>query len=434
MEWWVTLSGGLAILVVLFLTGAPIFLAFLILILGGILLTLGDAGFGMFANSLFQTASTSSLATVPLFVLLGEILFRSGSMDVVLDAVDKLVGRIRGRQYVLSISLSTVFGMLSGSGIAVAAMLGRSLLPVMEQRGYDRRLSTGTLLAGAMLAPIIPPSIIVIIVGTLADVSIASLLIAGIFPGLLMAALYLGATLVAVRLNPSLAPADEAANRQTVGDVVRAVASLMPFTIIIFMVMGLIILGIATPSESAATGVVGALLTAAYYRRLSWKMLYRSIAEAAVITSMIMIIMASSVMFSQLLAYTGATRALMETTTTLGLPPWAMLLLMLGLPFILYMFIDQLGLMLIIIPIYDPLLKVLGFDPVWFWMLFLINMTLGAITPPFGYIIFAIKGAAQHLTMSEIFSASWLFVGLTLVAMLLIAVFPGIATFLPSLT
>lgn len=179
---------------------------------------------------------------------------------------------------------------------------------------------------------------------------------------------------------------------------------------------------------------MGALLTAAYYRKLSWKMIYRSIAEAAVIASMIMIIMASSVMFSQLLAFTGATRALMETTTTLGLPPWAMLILMLGLPFILYMFIDQLGLMLIVIPIYDPLLKILGFDPVWFWMLFLINMTLGAITPPFGYIIFAIKGAAQHLPMTEIFNASWLFVGLTLVAMVLIAIFPEIATFLPSLT
>ena len=419
MEWWAILSIGIAILVALFLTGAPIFLAFLIIIISGVVLTFGDAAFGMVVNSMFDTGTTASLGTVPLFVLLGEILFRSGSMEVLLDSIDKLVGKIRGRAYVLSISLSTVLGALSGSGIAVAAMLGRSLLPMMRGRGYDTKLSIGTILAGACLAPIIPPSILAIIVGTLADVSIA--------------ALYVTACLVRVRIDPRLAPEDEEVEKVDFVGKLKAIAGLLPFSIIIFMVMGLIMLGIATPSESAATGVLGAILTAAYYRKLSWRMLYEATGEAALLAAVILLILASAVMFTQLLAFTGATRALTEVVTGMNVPAWFMFFLMMLLPFILCMFIDQLGLMLVIIPIYLPIIKALEFDPVWFWLLFLLNITLGAITPPFGYIMFAVKGAAQDVPMGEIFNASWLFVILTLIGMVLMSVFPGIVTTLPTL-
>jgi tripartite ATP-independent transporter DctM subunit len=433
MVWWAVLSIGIAILVALFMTGAPIFLAFLIIIVSGVVLLLGDAAFGMVVNSMYETATTASLGTVPLFVLLGEILFRSGCMEVLLDSIDKLVGRVRGRQYVLSISLSTVLGALSGSGIAVGAMLGRSLLPIMRGRGYDTKLSIGTILAGACLAPIIPPSILAIIVGTLADVSIASLLIAGILPGLMLAGLFVTACLIKVRIDPSLAPLEEDIEHIDLRGKLRAIAGLLPFSVIIFMVMGLIMLGVATPSESAATGVLGALMTAAYYRRLSWRMLYEAVGEAALLAAVILLILLSAVMFTQLLAFTGATGALTELVTSLDTNRWVMFLLMMLLPFILCMFIDQLGLMLIVIPIYLPMLKVLEFDPVWFWLLFLLNITLGAITPPFGYVMFAVKGAAQDVAMGDIFSASWLFVGLTLFGMVLMTVFPDIITFLPNL-
>ena len=433
MEWWAILTIGLTLLVALFLTTEPIFLAFLIIIISGVVFMLGDAAFGMVVNSMFQTGTTASLGTVPLFILLGEILFRSGTMEVLLDSIDRLVGRVRGRQYVLSISLSTILGALSGSGIAVAAMLGRSLLPMMRSRGYDTRLSVGTILAGACLAPIIPPSILAIIVGTLADVSIAALLVAGILPGLLLAVLYMGACLVRVRLNPALAPVEKDVVAVDIWGKVVAAARMLPFTIIIFMVMGLIMLGVATPSESAAPGVLGALLTAAYYGRLNWRMLYESIGEAAMLATVILVIFCSAVMVTQLLSFTGATRALTETVTTLNAPPALMFFLLMLLPFVLCMFIDQLGLMLVLVPIYLPILKAFDFDPVWFWLIFLINLTLGAITPPFGYIMFALKGAAPDISMSDIFSASWLFVGLTLVGMVLMAVFPQIVTFLPNL-
>jgi tripartite ATP-independent transporter DctM subunit len=415
------------------MTGAPIFLAFLIIIVSGVVILLGNSAFGMVVNSIYETGTTASLGTVPLFILLGEILFRSGCMEVLLNSIDKLVGRVRGRQYILSISLSTVLGALSGSAIAVGAMLGRSLLPIMRGRGYDTQLSIGTILAGACLAPIIPPSILAIIVGTLADVSIASLLIAGVIPGIFLAGLFIAACLIKVRINPALAPVEDEGEKIDLRGKLHAAVGLLPFTFIIFMVMGLIMLGVATPSESAATGVFGAIITAAYYKRLSLRMLYESVGEAALLASVIMLILCSAVMFTQLLAFTGATAALTEVVTTMDVNRWVMFFMMMLLPFILCMFIDQLGLMLIVIPIYLPILEALQFDPVWFWLLFLLNITLGAITPPFGYVMFAVKAAAPDVSMGEIFNASWLFVGLTLFGMVIMATFPSIVTFLPKL-
>jgi tripartite ATP-independent transporter DctM subunit len=234
-------------------------------------------------------------------------------------------------------------------------------------------------------------------------------------------------------MNPSLAPIEEEGIKIDFRGKLRAAAGLLPFTFIIFMVMGLIMLGVATPSESAATGVFGAIITAAYYKRLSFRMLYESVGEAALLASVIMLILCSAVMFTQLLAFTGATAALTEVVTTMDVNRWVMFFMMMLLPFVLCMFIDQLGLMLIVIPIYLPILEVLQFDPVWFWLLFLLNITLGAITPPFGYVMFAVKAAAPDVSMGEIFSASWLFVGLTLFGMLIMAIFPDIVTFLPEL-
>ena len=430
-EWWIVLLTGLAVLFVLFMTGAPVFLAFLVMIVAGVAFTLGTAGFGMIVNSIYESASSSSLGTIPLFILLGEVLFRSGCIDVLMTSIDKLIGRIPGRQYVLSISLATVLGALSGSAIAVGAMLSRSLLPMMLQRNYDLRLSVGTILGGACLAPIIPPSILAIIIGTLADVSIASLLIAGVLPGLLLSGIFITACLIKVRMNPRLAPERDDVLVLSPAEKLKALAGLLPFTVIIFMIIGLIMLGLATPSESAATGVVGGILAAAYYKRLSVRMLYEAIAESAALSAVILLILVSAVMFTQLLSFTGATVALTRFVTSLDANGWVMLFLLMLLPFILCMFIDQLGLMLVLIPIYLPIVTALGFDPVWFWLLFLINITLGAITPPFGYVLFAVKGGMVGLTTRDLFAASWLFVGLTLLGMTLMAVFPEIVTFLP---
>lgn len=435
MVWWGTLSGGLAILLAAFMTGAPIFIAFLVINIAGVLLVLGQPGFGMVANSIFETTNIAALSAIPLFILMGELLFRSGSIDILFDSVDKLVGKVRGRQYVLCIVLSTIFGALSGAAMGVAAMMARTLYPGMIERNYDSRLSTGAILAGASLAPIIPPSVLVIIIGTLADVSIAGLLIAGIVPGLMLSGMFLIYIFARVRANPELAPYGDSdtAPEVSLWEMVVAVLRVLPFAIIIFCVMGFILLGVATPSESAATGVLGALLTAVYYRKLNWKMISESVASAAFITSMILVIMASSKMFSQLLAFTGSTRELTSLIVTLNFEPYAMLFIMMLIPFIICMFIDQIALMLVVIPIYQPLLGTLGFDPIWFWLIMLLNVTVGGITPPFGYTMFAFKGSAPHVPLKDIFSATWPFVGIFLVGMVVIAAFPPLATWLPGL-
>lgn len=434
MEWYTTLTLGMAILFFLFLSGAPIFLAFLAAILLGVYFVIGPAGFPLFANSVLDTATTTSLASIPLFILMGELLFRSGTMDVLFDSIDKLVGKVRGRQYVLVVVLSAVFGALSGVAMAVAAMLGRAIMPGMHDRGYDRSIAAGLIIGGASLAPIIPPSLLAIIVGSLADVSIAKLLIAGVIPGLFIGGIFLVYVFVRIGLNPSLAPGNVAGERAEVTPMEKLIAIVrtMPFLIVIFSVMGFIMLGIATPSESAATGVVGSLLTAAIYRKLSFQMISDSLMAAITVSAMILAIMAMSKMFTQLLAFTGATGELVNLVANLGYSPIVMLLVMLAVPFILCMFIDTIAVILLTIPIYQPVVTALEFDPVWFWLLFLVNITLGAITPPFGYTLFAFKAVVPDMSISQVYRATWPFVALFLLGIALIVAFPAIATWLPN--
>tara|TARA_B100000809_G_C15071528_1_gene506211 strand:+ start:145 stop:1458 length:1314 start_codon:yes stop_codon:yes gene_type:complete len=435
MEWYFTLLVGIAILFALFLSGAPIFLAFLFAILVGVYYIIGPAGFPMFANSILDTVSITSLASIPLFILMGELLFRSGTMDVLFDSIDKLVGRIRGRQYVLVVVLSAVFGALSGVAMAVAAMLGRAIMPGMQARGYDRDIAAGLIVGGASLAPIIPPSLLAIVVGSIAEVSISKLLIAGVIPGLFLGVIFLVYVFGRIAMNPSLAPANVSSERGevTLEEQLIALVRTLPFVIVVFSVMGFIMLGIATPSESAATGVIGALITAAIYRNLNLQMIWDSIMGSITVSAMILTIMAMSKMFTQLLAFTGATSELVEFVVNLNLGPTLMLLIMLAVPFFLCMFIDTIAVILLTIPIYQPVVNSLDFDPVWFWLLFLVNITLGAITPPFGYTLFAFKAVVPDMSISEVYKATWPFVLLFLTGIALIIMFPGIATWLPYL-
>lgn len=425
---------GAGMLLLFMFLGLPVFVAFMVVNIIAVFVLLGPAGFGMIASSFYETTTAGSLVTIPLFILMGEILFRSNAVDVLFRSMDDLIGHIRGRQYVLSIALATIFSTLSGAAMGVAAMLGRSLLPGMISRGYDPKLSAGNILAGASLAPLVPPSVLVIIIGTLAGVSIAGLLVAGLLPGLIFAGLFLLYTFIRVRLNPDLAPKNEALGRQvTATDKIMAVIRMLPFSIIIISVMGFILMGIATPNEAGAMGVIGSLIAAAIYRRLNYKMVAESVGSAAMISTMILIIMASSKLFSQLLAFTGGASALTDWVAGMDYAPWIMLIILMALPFLLCMFIDQIALMMIIIPIYGPIIEILEFDPIWFWLLFLVNITVGGMTPPFGYTLFALKSAWSGGTITQVYGAAWPFVLLFLFGMVILAVFPALATYLPGL-
>lgn len=433
MTWWMVISGSIGFLLVLMALGMPLFAAFLVMNVTGVMVLFGPAAFGMFANSIYTTATTGVLVAVPLFIAMGEIMFRSGAMEVLFNSLDRLVGKFRGRQYVVCILLSAILGALSGAAMAVAGLLGRSLFPAMRARGYDTQFSAGTVLAGASLDPIIPPSVLAILVATIADVSTGKMLIAGIIPGLVLTAMFIGFVLVRVYLNPSLAPDVVADTAKEDGTKLLAAARMLPSLFVFFMVMGLIILGIATPTEAAATGVLGALLLAAFYGRLTRKMVSDAMFTAATVASLLLVIMCSAVMFSQLLTMTGAAREMGQAVVNLSLSPALMLLLMMAVPFILFMFLDQVALMLVLVPIYIPIIRVYGFDEIWFWTLFLIVATVGGLTPPFGYVLFALKSAAPDVSMQTIYKASWPFVWIIVAGMVLFAVFPGLITFLPNL-
>lgn len=427
------LAWGLVVLMAVLLCGVPIFLGFLLLNLAGVWTFFGSTGLGLLVNSIVDSMSSLSLSTIPLFILMGEILFRSGAVEVVFDSVDQIIGRIRGRLYVFTLVLSTLFAALCGSAAAVVALLGRSVLPVMKNRGYDIELSAGVILGGASLAPIIPPSVLAVIIGSMAGVSISGLLIAGILPGLLLAVMLVGYVYWAIWRNPARAPFEEpyqASNRGVAWALVR----LLPFSLVIFSVMGLILLGIATPSESAATGVFGSLVTAAFYRKLTWPMFKASLIGSVRINTMILAIISTSVLFGQLLAFTGATTNLIEWTTRLDVRPIVIFWMMMAVPFALCLFIDQLAFMLVAIPLYSPVVQSLGFDPIWFWTMFSINMTLASITPPFGYTMFALRAAAPDLiALRQVFAASWPIVWVLVVGMVIMTTFPGIVTTLPRL-
>jgi len=434
MGWVETLVILIGALLALMALGLPVFIAFLLVNIAGIVALFGTRAFGLFANSITETATSGGLVAIPLFILLGEILFRSGSVDVLFRAIDALVGRLRGRLFVVVIALSTVFGALSGSAVAVAAMLGRAVLPRMRTLGYDQQLSASAILGGASLAPIIPPSLLVVVVGSLVkNVSIAGLLIAGIGPGLLLGAVMLGYIALRLWRRPGLAPPEPPRREpQSLATFSTAVISLLPFTLVIAMVMGFILAGIATPSESAATGVIGAVLVAAIYRRFSLAMLAEALWDAARLTAVILVIVASSKLFGQVLSFSGATRGLVGFVTTLEMQPWAMLLILMLVPFIICMFVDQIAFMLLAIPLYEPIMQHYGFDPIWFWTLFLINLTIGSLTPPFGYTLFALKGAVDEMPIALVFRAAWPVVAVFVVGLVLMVLIPDIVTFLPG--
>ena len=421
---------GVAAVIALLALGFPVFLAFLVVNLVLVVVVLGPMGYGMFVNSMVNTASSQALSTIPLFILMGELIFRAGAVEELFSSIQRLIGQVRGRQHVITMVLSTILSALSGASMAVAAMLGRTVLPTLLAGGHSVRLSAGTILAGASLAPIVPPSVLVIILGTLAEESIAKLLIAGVLPGLVLAALFIG--YIVWKSPPETESSTDASQSPVPTTMAAALVDLLPLTLLILFVLGAILSGIATPTEAAATGVFGALVVCRLYGVLNWKLIEDATIESAKLGSMILLIMITSKLFSQLLAMSGVAGMIAGAVTGLSEQPYVILLVLMAIPFVLCMLIDQIALLLIIVPIYKQLLDFLPVEPLVFWFLLLVNITIGGITPPFGYTLFALRGANQSVSMPQIYQAVWPFIGIYLLFMVLVVLWPGLVTFLPS--
>ncbi len=412
-------------LLLLLVSGLPIFLVFLTVNVAIVLFQIGPSGYGMFVNSMLNTATTQALATIPLFILMGEIIFRAGAVERLFNSIQLVVGFVPGRQNVVTMMLAAVLSALSGASMAVAAMLGRTVLPTLLNQGYPRKISAGTILAGASLAPIVPPSVLVIILGTLAEESIAKLLVAGILPGLFLAVIFTGFIIFRSRGFDQGTDIDQ-------GDT-SPFKDTMPLLFLIALVLGAILTGIATPTEAASVGVLGSLCVARLYKSLNIELLVESIFESAKLGCMIILIMICAKFFSQLLAMSGIAGGLQSLLAMFSDSPYLLLFVVMIVPFLLCMLIDQIALLLIIVPLYKSLMDLMPVEPLVFWFLLLVNITVGGITPPFGYTLFALKGATNLISMQDIYRSVLPFVMIYFCFCILLVLNPWIVTLIPSL-
>ena len=435
MEWWlpfVYVFGGLVILLGM---GIPVGFAFLIInLLGTYFFMGGEAGLSTIALYTYDALATFTLLPVPLFILMGEFLFNSDISRDALEVFDQWMGRIPGRLALVAVAGGVLFAFLSGSAIASAAALGTLLVPEMTRRGYSKLMSIGPILGSGQLAVIIPPSLLIVILGSLADISVAKLLVAGVIPGILLAAVFATYIIGRCMLNPSLAPSFEVKRLSLSNKLLMTARYLLPLGIVIFLVLGVIFFGIATPSEAAALGAVGSLGLAFFYGKCNWKFLRKSLSETARTSCTILVILLASTTFSQILAFTGASRGLVEAVKGLHLSPISVLIGMIVVWIILGCLMDQVSIMMISIPIFMPLARTLGFEPLWFGIIALIVIEMGVLTPPFGLLLFVMKGvSSEDTTMAEIVWASFPFIIMDLITVAIIIIFPFFTRWLPRL-
>jgi tripartite ATP-independent transporter DctM subunit len=436
VEWYSALALMLGLLIAFMAIGLPVAFAFFAVNVVGAMVFLGGAvGLSQLARNAMASLTSFALAPIPLFLLMGEVLFHTGVAFKAVDAIDKLISRVPGRLSIVSILGGTIFASLSGSTVANTAMLGSILLPEMLRRGYHPVMAMGPIMATGGIAMLIPPSALAVLLGSLADISIARLLIAGIVPGLMMSVFFLAYVVGRCSLNPSLAPAYDV-KALGWGERLRPVLiRVLPLFAIFFVVVGSIIGGIATPTESAALGSVASILAAAAYRELRWRDLIVATRETAKISVMILFIIVASITFSQILAFSGAANGMLALMSQLGYSANAVVIGMVAVLLFLGMFMDQVSMMMITLPFFMPLSRQLGIDPVWLGVLILVALEIGFTTPPFGLILYVMHGVApKGTTMKQIIQAVTPFIVLELLVLLLLFAFPALSTWLPSVT
>ena len=435
MVWWLTISLLFGGMVFLLLTNLPIAFAFLVVNMVAAYFFLGGVpGLVGVATGVFTSITTFTLLPVPFFILMGELIFHTGlGLDAV-NVLDKWLGKVRGRLSILAIIMGVIIGALSGSTIATCALLGTILLPDMLKRGYSKNMSLGPLIGVGTVDALIPPNALTVVLASLANIDVGQLLIAGILPGIIMSGLYFVYVVVWCRIFPKEAPMYEVIRVPLKEKVRVTVQYLLPLGFIIFMVIGLIFLGVATPTEAAATGTLGSFVLAILYGRLSWDVFKKSVMGAVKVTVMIFMIIIVSSTYGEILAFTGSASGMTGFITNLTVPPMMIVIGMLIVVLIMGCFMETVAIMLITIPIYMPVINAFGFNVVWFGVLMLIALETGLITPPFGVTLFVMKGVAPpDVTMADIWRAVTPYVIIDVLCIALILGFPVLATIVPNL-
>ncbi len=414
--------------------GTPVAIAFFAANILGVWLYMGGfIGVDQFVANATDSITSFALVPVPLFLVMGELFFHTGLAMRVFSALDKCLGGVRGRLSYLTVGGGTIFATLSGSSMANTAMLGASLMPEMTARGYKPHMIMGPIIATGGLAMIIPPSTLAVLLGSLARIDVGALLLAGLLPGLVLALLYGLVIRVQVAIDPDAAPGYDAV-RAPVGEILRALAiDVAPMGFVIFSVIGLILLGWATPTESAAFGALSVALLAALYRRLTVAAMLKALTGTLSVTVMMMMIILGSTTFSQVLAFSGASFGMISWATQFDVGPVLMLAAIFAVLVVLGMFMDQLSIMLLTLPILMPLTGSLGFDPIWFGIVMLLALELSLATPPFGLLLFVMLGVSPPgTTLWQVTRAAAPYVACSFVLVVILVAFPGLALWLPG--
>ena len=435
MAWFEAAVFMLGMVLVFMALGTPVAYAFMIANIVGVMVFMGGwIGIEQLIANAADGLTSFMLVAVPLFILMGNLFFHTGIAIQVFDTLDKLFGRVPGRLAYVTVSGGTLFAALSGSSMASIAMMGSLMVPEMTNRGYKRYMSIGPVIGSGGLAILIPPSALCVLLGSLAQINIGELLIGGVLPGLVLAGLYATMIFVQVKLDPAGAPS-YVVEPVSWGTKARMVAAnILPMGGIIAGVIGLILGGIATPSEAAAFGVLGVLILAAAYRRFSWDLLLKSFEGTLRVTVMVFFIILGSKTFSQIFAFSGATNGMITWATSFDLSPLVMLLIMFGVLLLLGMIVDAVSIMMLTLPIFMPLALAIGFDPVWFGIVILLAIEMSSTTPPFGLGLFVMMGVApKGTTFPEVVRAALPFLGCDLVLFVILVVFPPLVLYLPGL-
>jgi tripartite ATP-independent transporter DctM subunit len=422
-------------LVVLLLTGLP--LAF---VLGGLAMIFsyflwGPNSMLLVALQSWEVMTTYSFVAIPLYVFMAVILQRSGVIEDLFSVMRMWFGPLRGGLAIGTVVICTIMAAMTGIVGAAVATMGILALPAMLNRKYDKRIALGCICAGGTLGILIPPSVITVVYAVTAGVSIGQMFMGGVGPGILLSSLFITYITVRCWLQPKLGPAPPRAEREQYSIKVKLIALravILPILLIIG-VLGSIYTGIATPTEAAGVGCVGAIVSAVLYRRLTWVNIKESVYSTAKTTAMILWITIGARCFISVFSAVGGDELVANLVSDLAVNRWIILIIIQLMLIFLGMFLDEIGIILLCVPIFLPIITALKFDPIWFGILFLVNAQMDYITPPFGYTLFYLRGVApEGVTMGDIYRSIIPFVLLQALGLALCILFPQIVLWLPN--
>ncbi len=426
---------GIVIMLIIFMTQMPVaYVMTLVGFAGFSYLISIDAGLNLMPRVFFDSFSAYELTTIPLFVLMGQLAFNSGISRRLYNTAYTFLGNTRGGLAMATVATCTAFGAVCGSSPATAATMATVGMPEMKRFNYSNELSAGSVASGGGLGMIMPPSVVLIIYGILTEQSIGALFVSGIFPAILMTLLFISSVYITCRLHPEKGPKGE---QFSLTEKIKSLAGLTDTVIIFVLVMAGLFGGFFTPTESAAVGVLAVLVVSLIRRQLTWQAFVKSLHETLQTSCMILFLIAGAVVFGKFLAVTRIPFELAAWVGGFDLPPFMIIGIIITIYFFGGCFMDSLGLIMLTIPIFFPIITNLGYDPIWFGVIIVLVTEMGVITPPVGINVYVVYGVAQNvvedITLEAIFKGIVPFLAAVVVGIIILMIFPQIVLFLPNL-